>query len=57
MKPEYRIVQGEKGHIQKVLNQWLATGYDVAVEAFILSSPGTIAKLALYTAVIRRWKI
>ena len=53
MKPEYRIVQGEKGHIQKVINQWLATGYVVAVEHFMHHPKDPF----MYTAVIRRWKI
>jgi hypothetical protein len=53
----YIILEDGRGEIQKKLNQWLSTGYDVNVEQFVCTSVKSEWAIPKYTAVIRRWKV
>lgn len=56
IKPVYRIIEGSRDYIQKILNQWISTGYNMKVEFFFLTSSNKNPQINLYTAVIRRWR-
>jgi hypothetical protein len=47
---KYLIVEGDRAEIQKKLNQWLSTGYNITIERFVYVGN------ARYTALLYREK-